>query len=542
MSEPLKIQEPVNEPVKNYEPGSVERKTLQATLATMSSEQIDMPLWINGKAIQTGRTGQAVMPHRHKHVVGHYHQAGETEVQSSINAALKAHHEWSSWPWEKRAQIFLKAADLLAGPWRDRINASTMLGQSKTVHQSEIDAACELIDFFRFNVHFYEKALQLQPLSTPEVHNRLDHRPLEGFIFAVSPFNFTSIAANLSCAPALCGNTVVWKPATTSTLSAHYLMQLLTEAGLPDGVINLVYGSGAQIGSQMLQQRNLAGIHFTGSTSVFQNMWKTVGDRIHQYRDYPRLVGETGGKDFILAHPSADPKVLVTALVRGSFEYQGQKCSASSRAYIPQSIWSQIETELIEQVESIKVGDVSDFTNFMGAVIDAPSFASHKKAIEEARHTAGTRILAGGVCDDREGYFVRPTIILTDNPKYSTMCEELFGPILTIYVYPDTKWSDMFSVVDQSTHYALTGAVFAQDRSALEEATKALRYSAGNFYLNDKPTGAMVGQQPFGGARASGTNDKGGSMLNLLRWISPRTIKETHRPPTDYRYPYMGQD
>jgi 1-pyrroline-5-carboxylate dehydrogenase len=319
-------------------------------------------------------------------------------------------------------------------------------------------------------------------------------------------------------------------------------MQLLTEAGLPDGVINLVYGSGAQIGSQMLQQRNLAGIHFTGSTSVFQNMWKTVGDRIHQYRDYPRLVGETGGKDFILAHPSADPKVLVTALVRGSFEYQGQKCSASSRAYIPQSIWSQIETELIEQVESIKVGDVSDFTNFMGAVIDAPSFASHKKAIEEARHTAGTRILAGGVCDDREGYFVRPTIILTDNPKYSTMCEELFGPILTIYVYPDTKWSDMFSVVDQSTHYALTGAVFAQDRSALEEATKALRYSAGNFYLNDKPTGAMVGQQPFGGARASGTNDKGGSMLNLLRWISPRTIKETHRPPTDYRYPYMGQD
>ena len=542
MSEPLKIQEPVNEPVKNYEPGSVERKTLQATLATMSSEQVDMPLWINGKAIQTGRTGQAVMPHRHKHVVGHYHQAGETEVQSSINAALKAHHEWSSWPWEKRAQIFLKAADLLAGPWRDRINASTMLGQSKTVHQSEIDAACELIDFFRFNVHFYEKALQLQPLSTPEVHNRLDHRPLEGFIFAVSPFNFTSIAANLSCAPALCGNTVVWKPATTSTLSAHYLMQLLTEAGLPDGVINLVYGSGAQIGSQMLQQRNLAGIHFTGSTSVFQNMWKTVGDRIHQYRDYPRLVGETGGKDFILAHPSADPKVLVTALVRGSFEYQGQKCSASSRAYIPQSIWSQIETELIEQVESIKVGDVSDFTNFMGAVIDAPSFASHKKAIEEARHTAGTRILAGGVCDDREGYFVRPTIILTDNPKYSTMCEELFGPILTIYVYPDTKWSDMFSVVDQSTHYALTGAVFAQDRSALEEATKALRYSAGNFYLNDKPTGAMVGQQPFGGARASGTNDKGGSMLNLLRWISPRTIKETHRPPTDYRYPYMGQD
>ncbi len=542
MSEPLKIQEPVNEPVKNYEPGSVERKTLQATLATMSSEQVDMPLWINGKAIQTGRTGQAVMPHRHKHVVGHYHQAGETEVQSAINAALKVHHEWSSWPWEKRAQIFLKAADLLAGPWRDRINASTMLGQSKTVHQSEIDAACELIDFFRFNVHFYEKALQLQPLSTPEVHNRLDHRPLEGFIFAVSPFNFTSIAANLSCAPALCGNTVVWKPATTSTLSAHYLMQLLTEAGLPDGVINLVYGSGAQIGSQMLQQRNLAGIHFTGSTSVFQNMWKTVGDRIHQYRDYPRLVGETGGKDFILAHPSADPKVLVTALVRGSFEYQGQKCSASSRAYIPQSIWSQIETELIEQVESIKVGDVSDFTNFMGAVIDAPSFASHKKAIEEARHTAGTRILAGGVCDDREGYFVRPTIILTDNPKYSTMCEELFGPILTIYVYPDTKWSDMFSVVDQSTHYALTGAVFAQDRSALEEATKALRYSAGNFYLNDKPTGAMVGQQPFGGARASGTNDKGGSMLNLLRWISPRTIKETHRPPTDYRYPYMGQD
>ncbi|MFZ9186093.1 MAG: L-glutamate gamma-semialdehyde dehydrogenase [Holophagaceae bacterium] len=542
MSDLLKIQEPINEPVKNYEPGSTDRKMLQATLTNMSSEQIDMPLWINGKAVRTGRTGQAIMPHRHQHVVGQYHQAGDSEVQSAIKAALNVHHEWSSWPWEKRAQIFLKAADLLAGPWRDRINASTMLGQSKTAHQAEIDAACELIDFFRFNVHFYEKALQLQPISTPEVHNRLDHRPLEGFIFAVSPFNFTSIAANLSCAPALCGNTVVWKPASTSTLSAHYLMQLLTEAGLPDGVINLVYGSGAQIGSQILQQRDLGGIHFTGSTSVFQNMWKTVGDQIHQYRDYPRLVGETGGKDFILAHPSADPKALITAMVRGSFEYQGQKCSASSRAYIPQSIWSQIQTELIEVVESIKIGDVSDFTNFMGAVIDAPSFETHKKAIEEARHTAGTRILAGGICDDREGYFVRPTIIHTDNPKYSTMCTELFGPILTVYVYPDAQWVDMFSVVDQSTHYALTGAVFAQDRSALEEATKALRYSAGNFYLNDKPTGAMVGQQPFGGARASGTNDKGGSMLNLLRWISPRTIKETHRPPTDYKYPYMGKD
>lgn len=542
MPEQYKIQEPINEPVKDYQPRSPERQTLEATLASMSSEQIDMPLWIGGKAVRTGRTGQAVMPHRHQHVVGHYHQAGEAEVQSAIHAALKAHAEWSSWPWDKRAQIFLKAADLLAGPWRDRINAATMLGQSKTVHQSEIDAACELIDFFRFNAHFYEKALQLQPISTSEVHNRLDHRPLEGFIFAVSPFNFTSIAANLSCAPALCGNTVVWKPATTSTLSAHYLMQLLTEAGLPDGVINLVYGSGAQIGSQILQQRHLSGIHFTGSTSVFQTMWKTVGDRIHEYRDYPRLVGETGGKDFVLAHPSADPQALITALVRGSFEYQGQKCSASSRAYIPQSLWTVIQTELIEQVESIKMGDVSDFTNFMGAVIDAPSFASHKAAIEQARQTNGTRILAGGTCDDRQGYFVRPTLILTDNPKYSTMCTELFGPILTIYVYPDAQWKEMFSIVDQSTHYALTGAVFAQDRSALEEATQGLRYSAGNFYLNDKPTGAMVGQQPFGGARASGTNDKGGSMLNLLRWISPRTIKENLRPPTNYRYPYMGKD
>ncbi len=542
MPESLKIKEPINEPVKNYEPGSIERKLLQTTLVSMSNQPIDMPLWINGKAVQTGKMGQAIMPHRHKHVLGQYHQAGTQEVQSAIDSALKSHYEWSSWPWEKRAQVFLNAADLLAGPWRDRINASTILGQSKTVHQAEIDASCELIDFFRFNVHFYEKALQLQPISTSEVNNRLDHRPLEGFIFAVSPFNFTSIAANLSCAPALCGNTVVWKPASTSTLSAHYLMQLLTEAGLPDGVINLVYGSGSHIGSQILQQRNLGGIHFTGSTSVFQNMWKTVGDRIHQYRDYPRLVGETGGKDFVLAHPSADPKALITALVRGSFEYQGQKCSASSRAYIPQSVWSKIETELIDQVESIKVGDVSDFTNFMGAVIDAPSFASHKKAIEEARNVVGTRILTGGTYDDREGYFIRPTIIQTDNPNYTTMCEELFGPILTIYVYPDAKWLDMFSIVDQSTHYALTGAVFAQDRAALEEAMKALRYSAGNFYVNDKPTGAMVGQQPFGGARASGTNDKGGSMLNLLRWISPRTIKETYQPPTDYRYPYMGKD
>ena len=537
-----RVPVPVNEPVLGYAPGTPERTRLQATLARMSGERTEMPLVIDGKDVRTGRLGQAVMPHRHAHVLGDFHQGGAAEAQAAIDAALRAQRDWAALPWESRAAVFLKAADLLAGPYRDVLNAATMLGQSKTCHQAEIDSACELIDFFRFNVAFYEQVLREQPQSSAGMWNRMEHRPLEGFVFAVSPFNFTSIAGNLPTAPALCGNTVVWKPASTAVYSAHFLMQLLREAGLPDGVINLVSGSGADIGDPVLASAHLAGIHFTGSTKVFHQMWRTVGNNIDKYKSYPRLVGETGGKDFIIAHASADPVALATAIVRGAFEYQGQKCSAASRVYIPSNLWPTVRDALAEQVAGIGMGDVADFSNFMGAVIDGASFRTQKAAIDEAKAASDAEILVGGDCDDSEGWFVRPTVIVTDNPGYRTLCDELFGPVLTVHVYDEGKWLETLDLVDRTSPYALTGAVFAQDRHAVEQALQRLRNAAGNFYINDKPTGAVVGQQPFGGARASGTNDKAGSILNLLRWISPRSIKETFVPARAYGYPFMDQD
>ena len=535
----FKVPTPVNEPVRSYAPGSPERASLKAKLAELKGQKIDMPMVINGHGVHTVKRGKSVMPHDHQHVLGEFHMGGETEVKQAIHAAMHAHKDWANLPWEARCAVFLKAADLLQGPYRDLINAATMLGQSKTAFQAEIDSACELVDFFRFNVAYYEQLMREQPNSAPGMWNRLEHRPLEGFVFAVAPFNFTSIAGNLPAAPALCGNTVIWKAASTSVYSAHFLMKLFQEAGLPDGVINLVYGSGSQIGNPVLADKHLAGIHFTGSTSVFHSMWQTVGANIAKYKAYPRLVGETGGKNFIVAHRSADPKALVTAIVRGAFEYQGQKCSAASRVYIPSNIWPLIKDDLIAQVEGIKMGDVCDFSNFMGAVIDAGSFKTQKDAIEGAKASNDASILVGGQCDDSQGYFVRPTVIQTENPAYQTMCEELFGPVVTVHVYDEHKWTDMLKVVDHTSPYALTGAIFAQDRYAVQQGFEALRYAAGNFYINDKPTGAVVGQHPFGGGRASGTNDKAGSILNLLRWISPRSIKETFVPPTDYRYPFM---
>ncbi|HXE78511.1 MAG TPA: L-glutamate gamma-semialdehyde dehydrogenase [Rhodanobacter sp.] len=531
---------PSNEPVRSYAPGTPERASLQAKLASMAAEKIEIPLVIGGRELRTGKLAQAVMPHRHAHVLADVHQGGAAEVQQAIEAALRAQREWAALPWEARASVFLKAADLLQGPYRDVVNAATMLGQSKTCHQAEIDSACELIDFLRFNVAFYEQILREQPQSAPGMWNRLEHRPLEGFVFAVTPFNFTSIAGNLPTAPALCGNAVVWKPASTAIYSAHVLMQVFRAAGLPDGVINMVNGSGAQIGDPVLADKHLAGIHFTGSTKVFHQMWRTVGNNIDQYVSYPRLVGETGGKDFIVAHASADPAALATAILRGAFEYQGQKCSAPSRVYVPGNLWPQVKQALLDQVPGIPMGDIADFGNFMGAVIDRASFQTQRKAIEEARASSEAEILVGGECDDREGWFVRPTVIVTSNPTYRTMCDELFGPVVTVHVYDESKWLETLDVVDQTSPYALTGAVFARDRGAIQQAMEHLRNAAGNFYINDKPTGAVVGQQPFGGARASGTNDKAGSMLNLVRWISPRAIKETFVPPTDYRYPYMG--
>ncbi|MFI4968642.1 MAG: L-glutamate gamma-semialdehyde dehydrogenase [Lysobacterales bacterium] len=537
-----KVPAPVNEPVKVYAPGSPERASLKARLKQMSADRIEIPLVIDGKGVRAGTLGQAVMPHRHAHVLADFHQGGEAEVQMAIRAALRARPDWANLPWEARASVFLKAAELLQGPYRDVVNAATMLGQSKTCHQAEIDSACELIDFFRFNVAFYEQLLREQPQSSPGVWNRLEHRPLEGFVFAVSPFNFTSIAGNLPTAPALCGNTVIWKPASTAVYSAHFLMKLFKEAGLPDGVINLVTGSGAAIGNPVLENRHLAGIHFTGSTRVFHQMWRTVGDNIDKYISYPRLVGETGGKDFIVAHASADPVALVTAIVRGAFEYQGQKCSAASRVYVPGNLWPRVRDMLVAQVESIRMGDVADFSNFMGAVIDAASFRTQKAAIDEAKASGDATILVGGQYDDSEGWFVRPTVIVATNPAYRTLCDELFGPVLTLHVYDESKWAETLDIVDRTSPYALTGAIFAQDRHAIQQGLERLRNAAGNFYINDKPTGAVVGQQPFGGARASGTNDKAGSILNLLRWISPRSIKETFVPATNYGYPSMQDE
>jgi len=532
---------PVNEPIKSYAPGSPEREELKNRLREMEGERIAIPLVIGGKDIATGDTFEAIMPHRKSHVLADVSKGGAEHVQQAIDAARAAHADWSRTPWHERAAVFLRAAELLSGPWRSTLNAATMLNQSKTAHQAEIDAVCELIDFWRYNIEYLVRIYSEQPYSPTGTWNRMEYRPLEGFVFAVSPFNFTAIGGNLSSAPALLGNTIVWKPASTASLSAYYLMRLLQAAGLPDGVINLVHGSGATIGAAALASPDLAGIHFTGSTEVFNGMWNTVGKNVGSYRNYPRIVGETGGKDFILAHPSADAEAVATAVVRGSFEYQGQKCSAASRLYVPSNLWPEVKERLVEDVGSIKMGDVADFENFMGAVIDASAFKTHAKAIEEAR-SAGAEIVAGGSTDDSEGYFVSPTVIATDDKGFRLLRDELFGPIITTYVYDEKRWDETLELVDETAPYGLTGAVFATERSAIAEAEDALRYTAGNFYVNDKPTGAVVGQQPFGGSRASGTNDKAGSMWNLIRWVSPRTIKETFVPPTDYRYPSLGSD
>jgi len=539
----FRVPDPHNEPVKGYEPGSPEREELRRRLEELSSQRLEMPLVIGGEDVRTGDTFEAVMPHKRNHVLGDVHKGGAAEVDRAIAAAAEAWEDWSRTPWEDRAAVFLRAAELLAGPWRQTVNAATMLGQSKTAHQAEIDAACELIDFWRFNVQYMTRIYEEQPISSPGVWNRLQYRPLEGFVFAVTPFNFTSIAGNLPTSAALMGNTVVWKPASTAAFSAHFLMQLWEEAGLPPGVINLVYGSGAAVGDPALASEHLAGIHFTGSTPVFQGMWQTVGENIARYRNYPRIVGETGGKDFIVAHPSADAEAVATAILRGSFEYQGQKCSAASRVFAPASLWPQVRERVTDEIGEMKMGDVADFSNFVGAVIDASSFATQKEAIEEAKASKGTaEVIAGGGYDDSEGWFVQPTVIETSDPDFRTMKDELFGPVVTAFVYDDSRYEDTLDLVDKGTSYGLTGAVFARDLRAVERTQERLRYAAGNFYINDKPTGAVVGQQPFGGARASGTNDKAGSMWNLIRWVSPRTIKETFVPPRDYRYPFLGPD
>jgi 1-pyrroline-5-carboxylate dehydrogenase len=537
----FRVPEPSNEPVRSYAPGTPEREELQRRLHELESQRLDIPLLLGGEEVRTAQTFDAVEPHNRAHVLATVHKGSAKEVDRAVAAAADAWHDWSRTPWEERAAVLLRAAELLAGPWRQTLNAATMLGQSKTAHQAEIDSACELIDFWRFNVKYMQRIYEEQPISTPGVWNRLEYRPLEGFVFAVTPFNFTAIAGNLPTSAVLMGNTVVWKPASTAAYSAYFLMKLYEEAGLPPGVINLVYGSGSEIGDPVLASKDLAGIHFTGSTAVFNGMWQTVAGNLGRYRNYPRIVGETGGKDFIVAHPSADVEAVATAIVRGSFEYQGQKCSAASRVFAPSNLWPELRERLVEEIRALKVGNVADFQNFMGAVIDSGSFRTQKSAIDEAKAADGqASVLVGGGYDDAEGYFVEPTVIETSDPDFRTMKEELFGPIVTAFVYPDKEYEETLDLVDRGAPYGLTGAVFARDRSAVETAEEKLRYAAGNFYVNDKPTGAVVGQQPFGGARASGTNDKAGSMWNLIRWVSPRTIKELFVPPTDYRYPYMG--
>ena len=533
---------PTNEPVRAYEPGSPERASLLRRLEQMKADRLEFPCVIGGEEVRTGTLRQAVMPHDKEHVLADVHQAGAAEVEQAIKAATDAWRDWSVMPWEDRASIFLRAAELLAGPWREQLVAATMLGQSKTAHQAEIDAACETIDFLRFNVGYLHRIYQEQPLSSPGVWNRMEYRPLEGFVLAISPFNFTAIGANLTTSPALTGCAVVWKPASTAMVSAYWTLKLFEEAGLPPGVVNLVFGSGATVGDVALASPELAGVHFTGSTGVFQGIWKTIGGNIERYRNYPRIVGETGGKDFVVAHPSADVDAVAAALLRGAFEYQGQKCSAASRLYAPSNLWPELRERLAAETATIKVGDPGDFTNFMGAVIDGTSLQTQRQAIEEARSHPDTEVLVGGGTDDSEGYFVEPTIIETRDPSFRLLRDELFGPVLTAYVYPEGEFDETLELVDSTAPYALTGAVFSEDRAATIRAGEALRYAAGNFYVNDKPTGAVVGQQPFGGARASGTNDKAGSMWNLIRWMSPRTIKETFVPPEDYRYPFLEPD
>jgi 1-pyrroline-5-carboxylate dehydrogenase len=535
-----RVPPPVNEPVRSYAPGSPERAELKARLASMAGERVDIPLVIGGREVRTGDTGRTVMPHDHAHLLGEYHKASPVEVEQAIAAAREAQREWASWPWEDRAAVFLKAAELLSTTWRATLNAATMLGQSKTAYQAEIDSACELIDFWRYNVHFAQELYDEQPVNSPGVWNQMEYRGLEGFVYAVTPFNFTAIGGNLPTSPALMGNTVIWKPASSAMLSAYYILRILQAAGLPPGVINFVAGDARTISDAVLAHRDLAGVHFTGSTGVFNSMWKTIGSSMAGYRSYPRIVGETGGKDFIIAHPSADPQALAVAVVRGAYEYQGQKCSAASRIYVPRSIWKDVRDRMVAMIDGIGMGDVRDFRNFMGAVIDQKAFESISEYVEYARGSA--TIVAGGRAHGEKGYFIEPTLIETTEPGYRLMCEEIFGPVLTAYAYPDDQWEETLRILDETSPYALTGSVFAQDRRAVREAAAALRNAAGNFYINDKPTGAVVGQQPFGGARGSGTNDKAGSKLNLVRWVNARTVKETFSPPTDYRYPFMQEE
>ncbi|MGQ0639298.1 MAG: L-glutamate gamma-semialdehyde dehydrogenase [Gemmatimonadaceae bacterium] len=535
-----RVPPPINEPIKSYAVDSPERAALKARLDSMAKERIEIPIIIGGQEHRSGELARAVMPHDHQHVLADWHKASPKHVEMAVEAARKAHYEWSNWPWEDRVAVFLKAAELLATTWRSTLNAATMLGQSKTVFQAEIDSACELIDFWRFNAQYAQELYADQPMASTGVWNMLDYRALEGFVYAVSPFNFTAIGGNLPGSPAVMGNTVIWKPASSAMLSAYYVMRLLEAAGLPPGVINFLPGDAAPISDRLLADRDLAGVHFTGSTSVFNSMWKTIGANMSQYRTYPRIVGETGGKDFIVAHPSADAQAVAVAIARGGFEYQGQKCSAASRVYIPRSLWNTVRDQTLAMMEDIRMGDVRDFRNFMGAVIDQKSHAKISEYLDDAKKNA--KILSGGVAKGDKGYFITPTLIEAPSPDYRLMQEEIFGPVVTAWVYDDSQWFETLRTVDQTSPYALTGAVFAQSRQAVREALLGLRNAAGNFYINDKPTGAVVGQQPFGGARASGTNDKAGSKFNLMRWVSPRTIKETFVPPTDYKYPFMAAE
>ena len=532
---------PQNEPVLSYAPGSKERKTLEATLKKLKNEESDIPMYIGGKEVRTNKKIALHPPHEIQHILGYFHLGNEKHVQLAIDAALAASREWAATSWENRANIFLKSADLIATKYRPYMNGTTMLGQSKNVYQAEIDSACELIDFLRFNVHFLSEIYKQQPISSPGTHNRMEYRSLEGFVLAITPFNFTAIGGNLPTSAAMCGNVVVWKPANTQVYAAQMTMRILKEAGLPDGVINLIYVDGPTLGKVCFNHKDFAGVHFTGSTGVFNNMWETIGKNMAMYRSYPRIVGETGGKDFVIAHKSADPDVVATALLRGAFEFQGQKCSAASRAYIPSNIAEEVKKKLVAGVKSFKMGTVEDFSNFVNAVIDEKSFDKIRSYIDNARKDKKTEIWVGGKCDKSKGYFIQPTVIESKDPRHVIMCEEIFGPVLSVYVYPANNFEKALELVDNTSPYALTGAVIAKDRSAVELATQRLRNAAGNFYINDKPTGAVVGQQPFGGARASGTNDKAGSILNLYRWLSARTIKETFNPPTDYRYPFLGE-
>lgn len=538
----FKVPQAINEPVKNYAPGSKERIELKAKLKEMRAEVRDIPMFIGSKEIRDGKKTSLHPPHDHKHLLGYYYKSEKKHVKLAIDAALAARKKWITLTWEQRAAIFLKAAELIAGPYRAELNAATMLGQSKNAYQAEIDSACEIIDFLRFNVQFMTEIYSMQPASSPGIWNRMEWRPLEGFVYALTPFNFTAIAGNLPSSCALMGNVVVWKPSNTQVYSAHVLMKIFKAAGVPDGVINLIYPTGPDAAEVIFQHPDFAGIHFTGSTGVFQDIWKTIGNNIHRYKTYPRIVGETGGKDFILAHKSADAKVLATAISRGAFEYQGQKCSAASRAYVPSNLWNAVKKYVLEDLAAMKMGGTEDFGNFINAVIDEKSFDKLASYIDAAKKGKEAKIIAGGNYNKSKGYFIEPTIIQAKDPKYITMCEELFGPVLTVYVYEEDKFEEIIKTVDSTSIYALTGSIIAQDRYAIELATTKLQNAAGNFYINDKPTGAVVGQQPFGGARGSGTNDKAGSMINLMRWVSPRTIKETFVPPVDYRYPFLEKD